>query len=333
MTELRTPVRAAAFLAALAVVLVAALGIGRLVGPVDVQASDERGSTGHDAGESAAGAVAHDDHGGGIGLGLTQERGDYRLELPATRLAAGEQTLAFTVVGPEGPLTAYDEAHERDLHLIVVRRDLTGFQHVHPALDGATGEWSVDLVLEPGSWRLLADFVPAGGDQHVLGADVVVDGAGTVEPIGEDVLGVSVDGYDVTLGLDPEVGVETPVVATIMKDGREVTDLGQYLGELGHLVVLRDGDLGYVHGHPGETAASGPTIPFAVTFPSGGRYRLFLEFEHGGEVHTAAFTVGVEAGDGHTHDHGDESGEHGSDEHESGEHGSAEPEEDEDHGH
>ena len=43
-----------------------------------------------------------------------------------------------------------------------------------------------------------------------------------------------------------------------------------------------------------------------MTFPSGGRYRLFLEFAHAGAVHTAAFTVSVEAGDGHTHSHGDE---------------------------
>ena len=49
-------------------------------------------------------------------------------------------------------------------------------------------------------------------------------------------------------------------------------------------------------------------IPFDLTFPSGGRYRLFVEFEHDGAVHTATFTVSVEAGDGHTHDHGDESG-------------------------
>ena len=64
-------------------------------------------------------------------------------------------------------------------------------------------------------------------------------------------------------------------------------------------MVLRDGDLAYVHGHPEAPAGAGPEIPFAVTFPSGGRYRLFLEFEHAGAVHVAAFTVTVEAG----HDH------------------------------
>jgi hypothetical protein len=40
--------------------------------------------------------------------------------------------------------------HERDLHLIVVNRELTTFRHVHPTLD-ADGTWSVDLpALDPG---------------------------------------------------------------------------------------------------------------------------------------------------------------------------------------
>jgi hypothetical protein len=30
-------------------------------------------------------------------------------------------------------VTAYTPTHDKDLHLIVVRRDGTGFQHVHPS--------------------------------------------------------------------------------------------------------------------------------------------------------------------------------------------------------
>jgi len=298
----RAALRAAAYVAMLGAVLVAALGVGRLVGPVDVDTAEAHaaddghgaGAAGeHDDGQAADGAVP-------VTTGLAQALEGYRLELSATRFAPGAQPFTLTVVGPDGePVTAYDEAHERDLHLIVVRRDLSGFQHLHPTLDPTSGEWSTTLALDPGSWRVLADFVPAGGDQVVLGADLVAEGAGTSAPLGEDVLGASVDGYEVALASSPVAGEETPVVATVRRDGRPVTDLGDYLGELGHLVVLRDGDIAYVHGHPGEGAGAGPTIPFAVTFPSGGRYRLFLEFEHAGAVHVAEFTVSVEAGDEH----------------------------------
>ena len=292
MTDLTAPVRAAAFVAALAVVLVGALGVGRLVGPLDVQASTDQSD----------GALARRTRSRATGAATAWS-------CRSSGFAAGLQPLSFTIVGEDGPLTSYDERHERDLHLIVVRRDLTGFQHVHPTLDPGSGEWTADVALDPGSWRVIADFVPGGGEQLVLAGDLVVEGAATVPSIGEDVLGVSVDGYDVTLGINSQAGAETRAVVTVMKDGREVTDLGQYLGELGHLVVLRDGDLEYVHAHPVETPGTGPVVPFDVTFPTGGRYRLFVEFEHDGAVHTAVFTVGVEAGDGHTHDHGEESGE------------------------
>ncbi len=63
-------------------------------------------------------------------------------------------------------------------------------------------------------------------------------------------------------------------------------------------MVLRAGDLGYLHvhpiGEPGEPGtAPGPHVEFATTAPSPGTYRLFLDFAHGGTVHTAEFTVEV----------------------------------------
>ena len=62
------------------------------------------------------------------------------------------------------------------------------------------------------------------------------------------------------------------------------------------VVVLRDGDLAYLHVHPagepgdGQTQP-GPDITFFTSAPSAGTYRMFLDFEHGDVVRTAAFTV------------------------------------------
>lgn len=47
---------------------------------------------------------------------------------------------------------------------------------------------------------------------------------------------------------------------------------------------------GLKHVHPAD-GGPGPAVSFAATAPSGGTYRLFLDFRHGGRVHTAAFTV------------------------------------------
>jgi hypothetical protein len=72
--------------------------------------------------------------------------------------------------------------------------------------------------------------------------------------------------------------------------------LQPYLGAFGHLVVLRQGDLAYLHVHPmgaepGPGATSGPTIDFMSSAPTAGRYLLYLDFKVDGRVHTARFVL------------------------------------------
>jgi hypothetical protein len=75
-----------------------------------------------------------------------------------------------------------------------------------------------------------------------------------------------------------------------------VTDLQPYLGALGHLVAIRDGDLAYLHVHPLDEAAGsgGPQVRFAVEVPTAGTYGLYFDFAHGDEVRTAS-TIAVAA--------------------------------------
>lgn len=293
--------RVAAFAAILAAVLAAGLGLGRLVGPVDTEPVAHEGD-GH-TGEQAGGHG--DEHGGEHGsaasaAGLESSAGGYTLHLAHDVLPAGRQRLAFHVRGPDGhPVTSYDVQHEKELHLIVVRRDLTGFQHVHPEL-AADGTWSVGVDLTPGAWRVLADTAPSGAEPVVLGTDLAVPGDFAPEPLGEQELAAAVDGYDVTLGGQLTAGIETELSLTVQRGGEPVTDLEPYLGAAGHLVALRAGDLGYLHVHPEDEAGSGPAIRFHTTFPTAGTYRLFLDFQHAGVVRTAAFTVEV-GGGGHEH--------------------------------
>ena len=87
---------------------------------------------------------------------------------------AGAVPLAFTVTGPDGaPVTDVRGGAREAAAPVVVRRDGTGFQHVHPEQD-ADGRWTTAVDLVPGDWRVLADFVPAGGAGLTLGADLAV---------------------------------------------------------------------------------------------------------------------------------------------------------------
>jgi len=222
----------------------------------------------------------------------------YTFDLATASLPAGPAApVAFRILGPDGSAaTAFDESHDQDLHLIAVRRDLTGFQHVHPA-QAADGTWTTTLALTPGTWRLFADFVPsADGENRTLGADLAVPGQYDPAPLPPESRTAEVDGYTVTLDGDLVPGEESELTLTVARSGRPVTDLQPYLAAYGHLVVLRDGDLAYLHvhpsGEPGDGATEpGPAITFFSTAPSAGAYRLYLDFKHGDVVHTAAFTV------------------------------------------
>jgi hypothetical protein len=292
---MRTGTKLASYGVALATVLAGGAALGSAVGPID----DGTASSGADhdvhTGPASASdtASAASDVPGDVGVpgGLAVAQGGYRLVVDSESPAPhAESELRFRIVdGPGAPLTRYEQEHERDLHLIVVGRNLVDYAHLHPTLDAA-GEWSVGLpALAPGSYRVFADFRPAGGEALTLGVDLAV--AGTVPPVDvpEPRSETDVDGYHVRVEGEPRAGEST--LAFMVRRGDEPVRTDPYLGAAGHLVAIRDGDLAYLHVHPLD--GDGDEIRFAAEFPSPGTYRLFLDFSHGGRVRTADFTVTV----------------------------------------
>ncbi len=291
---MRTPVKLGAYALGLVAVFAATFGAGRLVGPdaAPAPAPAAHGGTGHDA----AGGPAAAPH---LPGGLQVAEDGYRLvPLTATLSTGAPQPFRFRILGPDGaPVTRYTTSHDKDLHLIVVRRDLSGFRHVHPDL-APDGTWSVPLAAAaPGQHRVFADFRPAGRAEGLtLGVDVPATGDYRPRPLPAAARTTTVDGYTVTLGGDLTPGAASALTLTVSRDGTPVTDLQPYLGAYGHLVALRDGDLAYLHVHPdgapgdGRTPA-GPAITFSAEVPSAGTYRLYLDFRHAGKVRTAEFTA------------------------------------------
>jgi hypothetical protein len=256
------------------------------------------------SGHEATGHETAGQQPGGAALpGLAAAQDGYRMVLADAVLEPGTRPVSFTVEGPDGhPVTAFDIEHEKRLHLIVVRRDHSGFQHLHPQLDEGTGTWTVEAGLRPGSWRVYADFKPSGGPALVLGSDLLVPGPVPEPEQTTEVRSDVVDGYTVTAEGTLEPGEHSELTLTVTEDGEPVTDLQPYLGAYGHLVALREGDLAYLHVHPGGApgdgqTASGPDIEFGVEVPTSGRYHLYLDFRHDGVVRTAHLVLDA----GHTH--------------------------------
>lgn len=280
-------------------------GIGNAVGPIGSQEAVRHTDGNHDTrDESQEQTMDHGQHSAVTVTsgreeppgGLLISQSGYTFDAPKQLPAGSATLLAFRVLGGDArPVIRYDKAHDKDLHLIAVRRDLSGFQHVHPTM-APDGTWSVLLDLTPGTWRLFADFDPFGDDTAlVLGADVAAAGDYEPQPLPAPAKTTEVDGYTVTLDGTLVAGQESMLTLSVSRDGQPVTDLQPYLAAYGHLVALRDGDLAYLHVHPagepgdGKTPA-GPAVTFHASAPSGD-FRLFLDFKHGNVVRTAEFTV------------------------------------------
>jgi hypothetical protein len=293
---MKTSIKVGGYTLGLVAIFAAALGVGGVVGP-DSQPTP----AGHDNGGHSDGDGGTTPGGGTVEIpgGLQVAEGGYRLTPVSTSLSTGTSApLTFRITGPDGqPVTHYIRTHDKALHLIVVRRDLSGFQHLHPQMAG-DGTWSVPLtVAAAGQYRIFADFQPAARSEPLtLGVDLPTGGMYEPQPLPVPSRTATVDGYTVTLSGDLKPGTASKLTLTLSKDGTPVTDLQPYLAAYGHLVALRDGDLAYLHVHPdgkpgdGRTAA-GPDITFYAQVPSSGAYRLFLDYQHAGTVHTAAFTA------------------------------------------
>jgi hypothetical protein len=282
-----TTAKLVAFAAVLALLFGGAALAGAAIGPDhddDVAAPDSEEHSDTEDGHEDTGA-AHPVR------GLAVAADGLRVVVEDPELRRGHrETLRFVIVDETGsPVRDFDVEHERRMHLILARRDLRGFQHLHPE-QAADGSWRVDVRFDDaGSYRLFADF-SHDGENQTLAADLRVDGAADLRALpAPQPTAVSDGGYDVRLDSgDARPGEEADLRFTITRDGAPVRT-ERYLGAGGHLVALREGDLGFLHVHP----TGDDSVRFAATFPTEGRYRLFLQFKHEGRVQTVAFTQEV----------------------------------------
>lgn len=271
---MRTSTRLGGFALVLATSLAAGAAVGASIGPEPTAANAEAPPP--------------------MGQGVVVARDGYRFVPASGQLPATGGVFRFVIQRPDGqPATRFSMVHERNLHLIVVNRELTVYHHVHPTMD-VDGTWSVELgSLPAGSYRAIADFQIARGPRLALGVDLSVAGSYTATSRPEPSAVSAVDGYDVAITTERGDGGEVTATLTVTRDGRAVADLEPYLGANGHLVAIRTGDLAYAHVHPVDDESGPPAdghVTFDAVLDAAGRYGLFFDFQHHGVVHTATFT-------------------------------------------
>ncbi len=223
----------------------------------------------------------------------------------------------------EETLKNFQIGHEKLMHLVVVREDLQYFQHVHPVFDSDTSQFKADIsFITDGSYKLYADFTPAKFADNskekafTAAVDVNVGNIKKYKPVSQKVSTekLEVGEYGVKYELPSELKAKKELTysLTIDKKGEPVTNLENYLGALGHSVVINTKSMQYIHTHAGkmkseehnpehsdhgekEEGKTGPTINFSTTFPEAGTYKIFTEFKHDEKVMIAEYVVEVKS--------------------------------------
>lgn len=232
-------------------------------------------------------------------------------------LQSGEVSLRFKLYGLDGHEFGEADlkiAHEKRMHFLMVRDDMTGFQHLHPEYQN--GKWEVKtMVPEKGVYQLYIDIAPIEETPIVLRVPVTIGGVTEIAkaPTPNPELLAEDGEYKVTLGIGGplKTNMHTKLTFALTKNGQPVAAIDPYLGAYGHVVLLRHTDPDdFFHVHPlTETKPTDGTIQFEAQFPVKGRYTLYAQFNVGNSVKTFPITVDVtEVGEDTdtTHGHGTE---------------------------
>jgi hypothetical protein len=239
------------------------------------------------------------------GAGRTDSFEGYRLEPVEVPDRHGvDVPIAFRIIGPDQrPVTEFQLNMTKQLHFFVVRDDLSVYLHVHPEPDGDT--WRTTLSLPgDGHFRMYAEFIPPSTARHpepvVLGAPFQIPGDATKAALPSPSTETTTEfGYRVAVQGGLTLPRNAPAKIRMMisePGGAPVESLEPHLGAYGHVTAFHTEQLSTTHLHPVEMVGIPVlhgTLTFDVWFGEAGAHRLFLEFRHNGQLHTAALTFTV----------------------------------------
>ncbi len=189
--------------------------------------------------------------------------------------------------------------HEKKMHFLLVRDDMTQFQHLHP--EYRDGRWKVEAkIVEKGLYQIYVDIAPQNEKAVVLRAPISIGGATEfgVNPTPSSNNSAEDKGITAVLALSPtpiRSNQEINLIYFLTKNWKPVSKIDPYLAAYGHVVLIKHNSPDdFFHVHPvTETAPTNGQVGFSATFPTAGRYTLYAQFKVAGLIKTFPITVDV----------------------------------------
>ncbi|MGB5959288.1 MAG: hypothetical protein WBG73_01415 [Coleofasciculaceae cyanobacterium] len=198
-------------------------------------------------------------------------------------------------------ITKFETFQEKLMHLIVVSDDLQFFSHIHPNYK-ENGRFEVEANFpKPGKYTLFSDYKPANQKEEVSVLKTQVPGNSlSASPINLNTTKTFADTKANLTFSQPTLKAGQEVTLTFnlkqTSNNQPITDLQPYLGERGHLVILKQSPsltkADYIHAHAMKDTPAGQ-VSFMTSFPTPGKYKIWGQFNRNSKIVITDFWVNV----------------------------------------
>lgn len=267
-------------------------------GTIAIQGMDNSHSDHSIAETNSSGNIDHEGHHTNSQNSISQAK----LSVNKTIIPNKPVKLVINITDNNGKtIDQFDNFQEKPMHLIIVSDDLQAFDHLHPNYQGK-GRFETEANFpKAGNYTIFSDYKPTGQKEQVSVLKTQVTGNPSSSEKIDFSTAKTVGNTKVNLVL-PTSGLKAGQEAKLTFDLRQVandqpiSDLQPYLGEKGHLVILKQSSpltrQDYIHAHPSKDT-SGRKVEFMTSFPQPGKYKLWGQFKRNNQIVIADFWVNV----------------------------------------
>ncbi len=211
---------------------------------------------------------------------------DFKITFARPAAETGKETeLKFTILQNGKPMEL-KLLHEKLMHLILVRKDLNYFDHLHPE-EKENGAFLIQhTFLAPGEYQLWVEFTD-GVLEHIIDYPLTVEGT-SESPEPDTLNGLNVEMKTSDLQQDKP----TQLNFIVTKDDAPVQITEKWLGADAHLIIIRNTLDEFIHLHD-ATGDRDNLLTFGYTPEYSGNYTAWVEFIREQEARTAKFELAV----------------------------------------